>query len=57
MKKLAEFPARIAEITQRGKHVRVTTPAGTDIEFNNDLRPLVTHSGYVPKGTHEMLPG
>ena len=58
MKKLAEFLDKIAEITQNGKHIRVTTPAGTDVEFDNHPdRPLIVHSGYVPKGTYEMLPG
>ncbi|BAA30144.1 aminopeptidase [Pyrococcus horikoshii] len=58
MKKLSKFLEMIAEITQRGKHVRITTPAGTDVEFeNHPERPLIVHSGYVPKGTYEMLPG
>ncbi|WP_461864440.1 aminopeptidase [Thermococcus sp.] len=58
IKKLAEFLEKIAEITQKGKHVKITTPAGTDIEFDNHPeRPPIVHSGYVPKGTYEMLPG
>lgn len=58
MKKLSEFLDKIAEITVEGKKMRITTPAGTDVEFeNHPLRPPIVHSGYVPKGTYEMLPG
>lgn len=58
IKKLAEFLEKIAEITQKGNHIKVTTPAGTDVEFyNHPQRSLIVHSGHVPKGTYEMLPG
>jgi len=33
IKKLAEFPGKIAEITQKGDHIGAATPAGTDIKF------------------------
>ncbi len=40
------------------KRVRITTPAGTDITFeNHHSRPMLIHSGKVPVGTYEMLPG
>ncbi|AEC51403.1 hypothetical protein PNA2_0486 [Pyrococcus sp. NA2] len=58
IEKLSEFLAEISEITKKGKHVKITTPAGTEVEFeNHPERPLLVHSGHVPKGAYEMLPG
>lgn len=55
---LEEFLNEIAAVTERAKHVRVTTPTGTELEFeNHPKRKLIIHSGIVPKGTYEMLPG
>lgn len=55
---LREFLDLVTEITSSGKHIRVTTPAGTDLEFENHPdREFINHSGIVPKGTYEMLPG
>jgi 2,5-dihydroxypyridine 5,6-dioxygenase len=33
--KLKEFMGKIVEMTKNAKHVRITTPSGGDIEFNN----------------------
>lgn len=56
--KLAEFLTKIADITQKSKIVKITTPGGTDISFkNHPARPMVIHSGKVPIGAYEMLPG
>lgn len=58
IKTLAQFLKMVAEITMKGKHIRITTPAGTDVEFDNHpQRPPIVHSGYIPKGTYGMLPG
>lgn len=58
MKKLSLFLDKIAAITAKGKFIKVTTPAGTSLEFeNHPQRPLIVHSGTVPKGSYEMLPG
>jgi len=56
--KLGKFLIMIADITHKAKTVRVKTPAGTDVSFeNHPLRPMNIHSGKVPIGTYEMLPG
>jgi len=56
--KLEEFLIMIADITYKAKTVRMKTPAGTDVSFeNHSLRPMNIHSGKVPIGTYEMLPG
>lgn len=55
---LAEFMEKVTEMTRKAKHVRLTTPAGQDVEFDNDPRyPIICERGYadVP-GTH-MLAG
>jgi len=58
IKTLAQFLKKVAEITMKGKRVRITTPAGTNVEFeNHPQRPPIVHSGYIPKGTYGMLPG
>ena len=55
---LEQFLNEISDITGKAKEVRITTPAGTDISFNNHPdREMIVHSGIVPKGTYEMLPG
>lgn len=55
---LEKFLNEIAALTEKAKEVRVTTPAGTELEFkNHPERSLIIHSGIVPPGTYEMLPG
>lgn len=33
---LAKFQMKVTEMTKQAKHVRITSPAGTDLEFDND---------------------
>ncbi|ASJ16458.1 leucyl aminopeptidase [Thermococcus chitonophagus] len=55
---LAEFLEKLGELTSSAREVRITTPAGTDVEFRNKKgRPIIVHSGRVNKGEYEMLPG
>ena len=51
---LKEYQDKLASLTRAAKHVRMTTPAGGDIEFDNDpKRPMTCHVGYADKpGTH-----
>ncbi len=58
IKKLEIFLNKVAEITGKGNKIKVTTPAGTCVEFeNHPERKMIVHSGIVPKGEYEMLPG
>jgi len=55
---LREFIMKAEEITKKAKHIRITTPAGTDIEFyNKEGRDFYTADGYVRPGEIKMLPG
>ena len=55
---LAEFLNKVAEMTKKAKKVRFTTPAGEDVEFeNNPDWPVDADAGYADTpGTH-MLAG
>ncbi len=56
--KLKEFLLKIAEVTMKGRKVKITTPAGTEIEFeNHPARKPRIHYGHIPKGHYGMLPG
>ncbi len=58
MPKLAKFLKIIAKKTGEAKKVRVTTPAGTDLEFeNHPERDMIVHSGDIMRGKASMLPG
>lgn len=58
IKTLSKFLEKVAEITVKGRKVRIETESGTDVEFeNHPLRPPTVHSGFVSKGSCEMLPG
>jgi leucyl aminopeptidase (aminopeptidase T) len=53
---LKEFQEKAVELTKKAKHMRMTTPAGEEIEFDNDpKRPIICEVGYadVP-GSHMM---
>jgi leucyl aminopeptidase (aminopeptidase T) len=53
---LKKFQERIIELTKQAKHVKMTTPAGEEVEFDNDpKRPIISEDGYarVP-GSHMM---
>lgn len=55
---LAEFHYKVEEATAAAKHVRVTNPAGTDIEFDNvPGRKFLTADGIIKTGEVKMLPG
>jgi 2,5-dihydroxypyridine 5,6-dioxygenase len=57
---LGEFLERLHELTRNAKHVRMTTPAGGNLEFNNSPNPnhLYTLSkGYADKPGSHMLAG
>lgn len=55
---LREFLIKTTELTKAAKHVRVTTPTGTDVEFDHvPGREFYTADGFVPKGTFKMMPG
>lgn len=55
---LTEFTLKVAAITEAAKRIRVTTPAGTDIEFDNKPGRLFGVSdGIVNPGEIKMLPG
>ncbi|MBS3781536.1 MAG: aminopeptidase [Candidatus Thermoplasmatota archaeon] len=58
MPKLAEFLKIVAKETGEAEEVRVTTPAGTDLEFeNHPERDMIVHSGDIMRGKSSMLPG
>ncbi len=54
---LYKFQRKLAEITIRSKHLRVTTPAGTDIEFDNEPNRPVLVEGEVSGPGEYMLFG
>ncbi len=55
---LHEFIIAIEAYTKAGKHFHVTTPAGTDVEFDNaPNREYATADGFVRKGQIAMFPG
>lgn len=46
---LIQFQDKIAELTRNARRMRITTPAGTDIEFQNDPKRPVFTEGVVPE--------
>ncbi len=55
---LIKFILKVEAATKAAKHVRVTTPGGSDIEFDNvPGREFATADGIVRKGEVKMLPG
>jgi leucyl aminopeptidase (aminopeptidase T) len=55
---LIQFQERIAELTRNARRMRITTPAGTDIEFQNDpKRPVFTEGVVAEKPGDYMLIG
>lgn len=41
-KVLSEFLHKVTEMTEKAKHMRITTPSGTDLEFDNEPRHKTT---------------
>jgi len=55
---LKEFQEKIADMTKKAKHVRLTTPAGEDVEFDNDPeRPISCETGYADTPGPHMMAG
>jgi 2,5-dihydroxypyridine 5,6-dioxygenase len=55
---LNKFIMAMTEATKKAKHMRVTSPAGMDIEFDNEPgREFVVADGFVGKGEIKMFPG
>ncbi len=55
---LNRFIMAMTEVTKNAKHVRVTSPRGMDIEFDNEPgREFVVADGFVRKGELKMFPG
>ena len=55
---LNEFIMAMTEYSKAGKHFRITTPAGTDVEFDNaPNREWAVADGFVRKGEIKMFPG
>jgi len=55
---LNKFILAVAKATEKAKHIRVTSPAGMDIEFDNEPgREFVVADGFVRKGDIKMFPG
>lgn len=58
VKTLAAYEEKLAEMTKAAKHVKMTTPAGTDIEFDNERkRPITIETGYADTPGSHMLGG
>ena len=55
---LNKFIMKFSDYIEKGKHIKITTPAGFDIECDNKPgRDIVTADGYVRKGEIKMFPG
>jgi len=54
---LYEFQRKLAEITKKSRHMRITSPAGMDIEFENDPNRPVLVEGEVSGPGEYMLFG
>jgi 2,5-dihydroxypyridine 5,6-dioxygenase len=55
---LKQFMQTISEMTSNAKHVRITTPAGEDVEFDNDPeRKLMPRLGYADTPGSHMMAG
>ncbi len=55
---LIEFQERIAELTRNAKHMKITTPAGMEVEFENDPnRPVFSEGIVTDKPGEYMLIG
>ena len=55
---LGEFQEKLTKMTADSTHVRITNPAGTDLEFDNDDRcPYYCELGLLTKPGTAYLPG
>jgi len=52
----AQFQDKLVQITKAGREMRITTPAGTDVSFENDPQRPVTNELFADKpGPHFLL--
>jgi len=55
---LKEFQDKVTELTARAKHIKITTPAGTNVEFDNHPeRPVQSEPGYADTPGAHFLAG
>jgi len=55
---LKVFEETITDMTKKTKHMKLTTPAGTNVEFDNDpTRPMICEVGYADTPGSHMLSG
>jgi len=53
---LYDFQRKLAEVTRKSKHMRVKTPAGTDLEFENDpSRPVLVEGEVTGPGEYMLF--
>jgi 2,5-dihydroxypyridine 5,6-dioxygenase len=51
-----ELQRRLARVTEKSRHMRITTPAGTDLEFENDRnRPIFTEGEVSGPGVYMLF--
>ncbi|MEM3627399.1 MAG: aminopeptidase [Candidatus Bathyarchaeia archaeon] len=55
---LGKFQEKLVDMTRKAKHVKMTTPAGGNVEFDNDpKRPVICEVGYADEPGSHMLGG
>jgi len=55
---LKVFQETIRDMTKKARHMKLTTPAGTNVEFDNDpTRPMICEVGYADTPGSHMLSG
>lgn len=55
---LSKYQERLSSLTKAAKHVRMTTPAGEDVEFDMDpTKPMLVEVGYADTPGSHMLGG
>ncbi len=55
---LREFQTKVVELTKKAKRMRITTPAGTDVTFENDPEhPILLEVGYADTPGPHMMAG
>mgnify|MGYP001179710425 CR=1 FL=1 len=58
MPALTELTKKVTDLTIKAKHMRITSPMGTDIEFDNVAdRPVSVEDGIILPGEYKMVPG
>jgi leucyl aminopeptidase (aminopeptidase T) len=58
MKALQKFQDMLIKMTKAAKHIKMTTPAGGNVEFDNDpKRPIICEVGYADTPGSHMLGG